>query len=1025
MSLLYLFAYAVGLFYLIVLPVLVFVALARAKDAKRKVESLENELDELRTQRPPFRAAKHQTPHVPREDSAYAQPESAVPKAMPASPGITPPDIPFSAAKPVESAPLIPRPEIKPHVPPPVYAFRQPERPVSQPPEFPPPMISAYAAKSSPEPAPAKDPHLEIKLGAWWATRLGIAFLVVAVVFFGVYVNAHASPWVRLVELVAVAGGLTALGWWLEGKMAVYGRVISAGGLALFYFAAFAAYAIPPVRVVTNLGLGLVLQFGAVAALTAVAWRRNRPGLAMMAIFLGTLSCLFALSHDKIQVTLGAALGLAAAGAFLRVARGWAWPLAFGYGGAQACYFAAVLAATGNVLNFAVVGSKLGHAGGVWPGFTLVYPTAFFVLMLAADIWAQALGRKGARHGRELAVRVAAVAYGLGAWWGGNAMGGDWVQWNLLAAAGGCFIAGVIYYRRQDLPALYEMLFAAAGAWAAVYLILEYAGWVRWSALLAEAFVFVGWARRREAMMAGGGVLVAWSLSGIMAVVAAMHLSQHGPASMWAVERLVFLVWPLASVGLVGWWSRSPRELALWELNAQTFIRIGTALGAVIIGGFAWAGAAQPWLFMGLAVAAAALGAVLRERGGMMTAGAALLAALWTYGQFDGSGDSESWLGLAALTLLVLGGTGWWQYSATEEKRVWATAGEIIYILALLGAWCTGLYEMHLVSVGYVSLVFTLAAGGLAVLAWRGPWRIVADLAWVWALAGLGAGHSIFPDHPAGPWPNQVTDTPWLFVTDTPWLCLALTLALSWLWGALARGKRGVVLLRLENAGMFLPAVLLVLWMLEVLPISMTESNRALVLAGAALAYAVVSRREWLPSGGPTAAVLLAMAWWKAVQLRPLTPADCATPVVVAVLLLAIGWLAWRQLRKTDAGTLMWLLGLGAVAALVVVDAPSTYLPASTGPGATTSFWALTGALVFAAGLAARLRPYRYVGLAGLALCVPRLFIVDITDTLGRIFAFGALAVVLLAIGFSYEKLKPWLVGDDEPPANDVKSSRT
>ncbi|MGA2051889.1 MAG: hypothetical protein ABSH19_01120, partial [Opitutales bacterium] len=54
---------------------------------------------------------------------------------------------------------------------------------------------------------------------------------------------------------------------------------------------------------------------------------------------------------------------------------------------------------------------------------------------------------------------------------------------------------------------------------------------------------------------------------------------------------------------------------------------------------------------------------------------------------------------------------------------------------------------------------------------------------------------------------------------------------------------------------------------------------------------------------------------------------------------------------------------------------------------------------------------------AGLALCLPRMFLVDITDTLGRIFAFGALAVVLLAIGFSYEKLKAWLAGDEAVPS--------
>ena len=334
--------------------------------------------------------------------------------------------------------------------------------------------------------------------------------------------------------------------------------------------------------------------------------------------------------------------------------------------------------------------------------------------------------------------------------------------------------------------------------------------------------------------------------------------------------------------------------------------------------------------------------------------------------------------------------------------------------MSLLAAWWAGLYEMHLVAVGYQSLVLTGAACGLAAMAWRGPWRCAGDMAWVWAMAGLAAGHSIFVDRPLEVWPR--------LISDTPWLCLGLTLALGWAWGALARrDKPGVCWLRLENAGMFLPAILLVCWTFEVLPAGMTESGCALVLAGAATAYAVVSRREWLPSGAVTAMVLLALGWWKGVQLEPGAPDECVAPVVVAAVMLGIGWLAWRRLRQVESVTLKWLLGFIAVAALVAIDAPTLHLPESAGNGATTSFWAVAGALIFAAGLAGRLRPYRYVGLGGLAMCVPRLFVVDITDTLGRIIAFGALAVVLLAIGFSYEKLKTWLVGDDENPEEGTK----
>ncbi|MGA2053233.1 MAG: hypothetical protein ABSH19_07980, partial [Opitutales bacterium] len=506
--------YLVAAFYLAGLPILVFVALAKSSGSRREVEYLEGQLkelweqvQELKKKQPeaatetPAAFARRETVYAPFKAAAPASPAPAV---EPKAPVVSAPSTP----EPTMAAKIMP-PEPKPEVPPPLV--REPTMPLKVPepepgskirPSFPAPAYTTQPPKPAEQPAAAyvpekewveasntsaaepreKDPHLEIQLGAWWATRLGISFLVVAVVFFGVYVSVHATPWVRLLEVLAIAGGLAGLGRWIERTMPIYGRVVFAGGLALGYFAAYAAYAVPAVKVVSSLGLGLALQFAAVLGLTAIAMARNRQGLALMAVFTGTLSCFFALSNGELEVTLGAALGLAVVGAGLRTTKAWAWPLTLGYAGAQACYVAAVLTATGHPLEILAVADRL-HATSreTWPGFTLVFPTAFFAVMTGADLLAQMRGRKGAAQAREMAIRVAAVAYGLGAWWGGAAMGGDWAKWNMLTAAGACLAVGMIYRQRKDLPSLYEMLFAAAGAWVAVYAILEYAGWVRWS----------------------------------------------------------------------------------------------------------------------------------------------------------------------------------------------------------------------------------------------------------------------------------------------------------------------------------------------------------------------------------------------------------------------------------------------------------------------------------------------------------------------------------------------------------------
>ncbi|MET0261282.1 MAG: DUF2339 domain-containing protein, partial [Rariglobus sp.] len=71
-----------------------------------------------------------------------------------------------------------------------------------------------------------------------------------------------------------------------------------------------------------------------------------------------------------------------------------------------------------------------------------------------------------------------------------------------------------------------------------------------------------------------------------------------------------------------------------------------------------------------------------------------------------------------------------------------------------------------------------------------------------------------------------------------------------------------------------------------------------------------------------------------------------------------------------------------------------------------TVIWGLASIVAFMTGLFARSRPHRLLGLIGLALCVPRVFIVDLDSTLHRIAAFVVLGLVLLWVGFSYHRFR-------------------
>jgi len=191
-------------------------------------------------------------------------------------------------------------------------------------------------------------------------------------------------------------------------------------------------------------------------------------------------------------------------------------------------------------------------------------------------------------------------------------------------------------------------------------------------------------------------------------------------------------------------------------------------------------------------------------------------------------------------------------------------------------------------------------------------------------------------------------------------------------------------------------------------------------------------RLWWLGAGVGLA--LAAGAWSRALPSR-----------VAAVALTA--WAGWRALAAIESGaadewsgTLAGVLGVGVLAValpLLLAHGEGTFgvgtrrhlrrwIPAggmalaflafATQDGTLRAYatvgWGLVACAVFLTGLMARSRPHRLLGLIGLGLCVPRVFIVDLSSTLHRIIAFVVLGAVLLAVGFSYQKFRHWIVED-------------
>ncbi|MDR1281448.1 MAG: DUF2339 domain-containing protein, partial [Opitutaceae bacterium] len=303
-------------------------------------------------------------------------PFSPLPAFVPAPAPMTeePPPLPFSpfsspAPSPSPRPPLYSSPAPAPasspapspsSVPSPASSPRSPQ--FASPPS--PPLPPSFSAFSEPAPRPAQPawkPWLqalqlwppspdeenggdggttsaEVRLGAWWTTRIGALLAVIGVAFFGAYISINTPPAVKFAELLFVSLGVTAGGLWLERKIPKFGAVVSGAGLALLYFCAFAAYALPAVKVINNPAVATGWQLLAALLMAAVAvWRRSSL-VATMATILALASAVFAQARGLPDFALVTAALLAVAGVAFHRWKSWEGPSVVAMPGVYAVY---------------------------------------------------------------------------------------------------------------------------------------------------------------------------------------------------------------------------------------------------------------------------------------------------------------------------------------------------------------------------------------------------------------------------------------------------------------------------------------------------------------------------------------------------------------------------------------------------------------------------------------------------------------------------------------------------------------
>jgi hypothetical protein len=319
----------------------------RLEELARRVGELELEVFQLKHARPAAPAAEP----APVAEGGTAQP--ARPGVQDQPPAVFPPAAPTpQPAAPPPVPPIIPpRPQPLPtsaFVPPPIIPPAEPipettpvpeaiavAAPALEPAAAPAPALAApMETQSIGEPprevAPpvAEKGSFEMRLGMYWAVRVGAVMLLTGLAFFGNLAYQKFSAGGKLALLYLASGLLLGAGaWWqrqaVKESLRNFGQVLFAGGLAAVYFTTYAAHHVEPLRVVSSALLdGLLL----LAWAGFIAWIADRRKSEVLALFAVGLACYTGLiSREVGAFTLYSNLVLTLLAVFFLVRHRWAW----------------------------------------------------------------------------------------------------------------------------------------------------------------------------------------------------------------------------------------------------------------------------------------------------------------------------------------------------------------------------------------------------------------------------------------------------------------------------------------------------------------------------------------------------------------------------------------------------------------------------------------------------------------------------------------------------------------------------
>jgi hypothetical protein len=828
----------------------------------------------------------------------------------------------------------------------------------------------------------------EMRLGRHWAPRIGVVMVLTAFVFFGNYAYENyvgkLGPAGKVSLLYLASGLLFGAGAWWQRKAAKaslrnYGQVLFAGGLAAVYFTTYAAHHIEPLRVIGSSLVDGALLLGWAGFMVWIADRKKSEVLALFAVGLAYYTSVITRAGS---FTLYSNLVLTLAAVFFLVRNRWA-ALSF-------ASLAATYAAYGFWRFFSDDGWHWATPGeGLWFGtyflvsYWIVFTTAVFLSKHEKFAGPNRAGFLTLNNGALFLLTMLQVHEG-----------GFW-RFALIYGAVLLALAELARHVLAAETSAKNAYLTQGLLLVTIGLISRFTGLKLALILGAESVVLLtlGFQRKSLVLQIGaylsGALAVAWGIGGLE------RNDLHGLCLNGALGAMMVFN---------AWWShrRSAGEKELLVRPVPTYF---TLLALVSWLAMTWYNTSAGNFPLALAIEALVLTAsiyVLRMGEIVLLGQGYLLLGqfAWLF-HFAESAAAPPWWNPALMIVVTTGLSHWWQ-----RQKVVSVGGPT------QGFW-QGVYALAIVGVVFFWLQPLVGAPVWLVLASLLAIGITAYGVFTraWFLAACG---QIFLLVSAGQFALQLSEkTPDWYFPLSPLLafCFLSFSTVKWFQRRPDADERvRGPLLQLALIYRWVALVMSLWWVWKYIPAR--EQIWVLALAGLLVFLWAGWRRngEGLLFAAAFTMMGLGLFW---LPLREVSTVYWPNLIALVVLLgqqQIVRRLPERyQIAPRAQGAMIILGGLSLWLLLyrwLCQNASGFYITAS---------WSALALVLFGCGMALRERVYRWLGLAVLASALGRVVIFDVwkLETLYRILSFMALGIVLLVLGFIYnkyqEKIKEWL----------------